>query len=488
MPDYKLVNVEHKNTAQIKNTFHKRMYFGPKFVSSLIALLGVVWLGMLCAPTAMATSKTIGTLKIGVVLPLSGKIASYGREIKDGIDLSVRRYLNDPEREGHVEVIIKDSGGSTQRSEELAEMLLKEHRVTVLIGGLSNPESSALAKLSHTYGKIYFSLLAKEIDDFDKYPASFMSNSHPDFQAQVAAEYMSKFITQGTTAVVMNEKAAKQEKSMLASFKDQFKENLKKTPLNLTLKSPPVSTNEIPIDATDKTPENSPATSQSESPESRKPNTPDALSNKTLGGSEVSDSDLEQDLPYIDPLEVYRDLAAEVMEKKISNIFIGLNWSQSYLAIQALQDAEFTGRVVGIEYWESRASYDFFKFLKNIKAFHVSHYRSDMLPLDFISSFKTLYKRVPSALAGIAYDSSQVILGAYKAARSDRIPPLLSSIKQTHQVEGVLSGLKIGSHRAIERAMTVSSPGPSGNTAVLITMKELELVTAANSKNKEAKK
>ena len=133
-------------------------------------------------------------------------------------------------------------------------------------------------------------------------------------------------------------------------------------------------------------------------------------------------------------------------------------WSASAPIIDALVRTGFNGKIIGLEYWESRPAYQKLLALDNILAYHVTHYRPDVLPSKFVVPFVKTNKRSPSALAAIGYEAAKTIGGVYSGAKSSRTPPILENLKRAKEIKGMLSYLRMGWDKSFERAMTISSP------------------------------
>jgi hypothetical protein len=144
--------------------------------------------------------------------------------------------------------------------------------------------------------------------------------------------------------------------------------------------------------------------------------------------------------------------------------------------IKELELLGYKGKILGLEYWESTLAYKKLYNLRYMTAFHVTHYRPDILPSSFMGDFKSKFYRIPSALAAIGYDASRTIGSIYSSAKSVRTTPLLDSIKKSKNINGILSRLRMGWDKSMERAMSVSSPRAGGaNTGILIVPNGLSL-------------
>lgn len=106
--------------------------------------IGVLALSLALAGTAQAAEN----LKIGLILPLSGPFAAYGKQIKNGVDLYLKRN-GDTIAGRKIELIVKDDAGTQpELSKRDAQELLVKDNVDILAGFGLTPAALAVAPLS----------------------------------------------------------------------------------------------------------------------------------------------------------------------------------------------------------------------------------------------------------------------------------------------------------------------------------------------------
>ncbi len=88
----------------------------------------------------LSDDKKVSPLKIGVILPLSGKYKKFGIEALNGIQVSYETLL----KEKGFELNVKDSKSSPIISSFYAKELFEKDRVGLIIGGLSSGEAKAI--------------------------------------------------------------------------------------------------------------------------------------------------------------------------------------------------------------------------------------------------------------------------------------------------------------------------------------------------------
>ncbi len=97
---------------------------------------------------------------IGVVLPLSGKLASYGRKALDAILLAAKSYF--PNLDDGLQVVVEDSHSNPIIAANAVEKLVNENKAMAIIGPLSWKESVYAADKAQELGVLNISLSSKE--------------------------------------------------------------------------------------------------------------------------------------------------------------------------------------------------------------------------------------------------------------------------------------------------------------------------------------
>ena len=316
---------------------------------------------------AYSSNKTVGQLKVGLVLPLSGKMAIYGQEVKDGFAAGLTDYITESKKnDKEIKVIYKDNRSSASHAKKVAEELIKKQRVSVLIGGFSSLESTALADLAQAYNKIFISLMSKDIDNISKKINTFMLSSSYRWQAEIAAEYVAKFEKSQIITVIMPENADRKVNLIASAFSKSIIKKSTKRLIRAELEKKP----ELP----------EPMGLESQS---------DFATDLAVdeSGETTAEKQNKLDVKPIDPKQRYEKLANQIKKSKSQIIFFPLSWSASAPIIDALVRTEFSGKIIGLEYWESRPAYKKLLTLGKIIAYHVTHYRPDVLPSKFVIPF-----------------------------------------------------------------------------------------------------
>lgn len=96
---------------------------------------------------------------IGILLPLSGKFAKFGRLCLNSITLALGAFEDMPARAGkEFRLAIRDSGESPETAQERFEELVKNERAISVIGPLLSKQFPAVARRAQEYGVPLISL------------------------------------------------------------------------------------------------------------------------------------------------------------------------------------------------------------------------------------------------------------------------------------------------------------------------------------------
>jgi len=147
--------------------FRKLQMLWHKNVAELIPAIKL--LGFLVVPIAIAVIiiprielaiRNYNTVQIGAILPLSGDFASWGGDIKKGIDLGVDKVNSSGGINGKkLRIIVKDYSGTNQHAVSAVSSLLKTH-VPVVIGGLHSPATLAVSPFFQDSETVLLNLLS----------------------------------------------------------------------------------------------------------------------------------------------------------------------------------------------------------------------------------------------------------------------------------------------------------------------------------------
>jgi branched-chain amino acid transport system substrate-binding protein len=164
-----------------------------------IAVILTVCLGMFLSGCGEKT----GTIKIGVILPLTGDIASYGLDCKDGISFAIEELYQDK-----ATLFFEDSKGEAKTAVTAYNKLVNLNKVDYVIGDVFSGTTLAVAPLANKDKKLLISPTASSMD----IPANgiYSISVYPSetFESEIIADFVnSKY---NTTGVLYEKVAASQ--------------------------------------------------------------------------------------------------------------------------------------------------------------------------------------------------------------------------------------------------------------------------------------
>lgn len=95
------------------------------------------------------------TIKVGVILPLTGELAPYGKKIENGIRLAVDDFNKTSKTK--VELVVEDDKGETNSTVNAFDKLMNVDKVKIVIGTLTSGGTLAIAPLAQKNGVLLLS-------------------------------------------------------------------------------------------------------------------------------------------------------------------------------------------------------------------------------------------------------------------------------------------------------------------------------------------
>ncbi|OFZ82469.1 MAG: hypothetical protein A2583_01695 [Bdellovibrionales bacterium RIFOXYD1_FULL_53_11] len=106
---------------------------------------------MLQAPLAVANIVPVDSSVVGVLLPMKGKFADYGRQCLRGIELAFRIF-NPEEPDTKVTLAIEDSGETGEQAVKALETLYSKHKVIGVIGPIMSKGVDLVTQKAQEFG------------------------------------------------------------------------------------------------------------------------------------------------------------------------------------------------------------------------------------------------------------------------------------------------------------------------------------------------
>ena len=103
--------------------------------------------GLLASAVGFGTAQAQETVKIGLVIAMTGQQASTGKQIKAAVDLYMKEH-GDTVAGKKIQVILRDSGSVPDNSKRLSQELIVNDKVSVLAGFEVTPAAMVVAPLA----------------------------------------------------------------------------------------------------------------------------------------------------------------------------------------------------------------------------------------------------------------------------------------------------------------------------------------------------
>ncbi|MBC61994.1 MAG: hypothetical protein CMP11_06010 [Zetaproteobacteria bacterium] len=146
----------------------------------------------------------LGVLKVGVITPLTGPQAEYGKDLLIGVKVALEKYQKSKIKlASKIKILYKDDR-STPKGAEDAFHALKKERVSIIIGSASPLNSSQLAELAEQF-KIPLIIPASLKSGYGKdHSHTFFSNFSSKWQGYLLAQLSKSHLKKTRPAILFD--------------------------------------------------------------------------------------------------------------------------------------------------------------------------------------------------------------------------------------------------------------------------------------------
>lgn len=145
------------------------------------------------------------TIKLGVIVPLTGEEALYGQSVKNGIELAVEDYNAKGGILGaKIETVVYDDKADPVKAVNAFEKLANKDEVDAVIGGILTSTAMAVAPLSQKYNLPTITPTATNKDITKGYKTLFRAGYTNDFQGRGLAQFAYDQLNARRAAVIYN--------------------------------------------------------------------------------------------------------------------------------------------------------------------------------------------------------------------------------------------------------------------------------------------
>jgi len=157
-------------------------------VKSFSLVLGLA-LAFLFSSCGKRSSINKVEVTVGSVLPLTGPVASYGKNAKSGVDMALQEINSEGKLKIHV--IYEDDAGEAQTAVSATQKLIYTDKVPLIIGEAASGLSLAIAPVCNSNKVVLFSPISSAAELTEKGGDYFFRVCPSDaFQARVLADWL----------------------------------------------------------------------------------------------------------------------------------------------------------------------------------------------------------------------------------------------------------------------------------------------------------
>lgn len=329
------------------------------------------------------SSKNEEEIKIGTIVPLTGKVASFGQSVKEGVLLAEKKINEGGGVNGKkIKFIIEDDQGDQNVALNVFNKLVDQDSVDLILGPLTSAPTLAIAPKAGSL-KIQMSTTAAteptvtEIGNGYVFRGCYIDS----FQGKAMSKFASETLKKKTIAILYNV-GSDFSKGIAESFKEDFE--------------------------------------------------------KREGKVVAYESYNNDDKDFNAQLTKIKGTNAE-------GLFLPDYYNVVGLIAKQAKDNGVTSTLIGVDGWESEELFSIAGDSIN-GAYHINHffaYDKDETVATFVKEYEETYKRKPDTLAALFYDGAMPVAEALKGAKSLSSEEIVEALKNT-EIKGVTGNIKFG--------------------------------------------
>ena len=346
------------------------------------------------------STNAFADVKIGVVLPTSGPIASFGQENINGLKLALEKIKKTSKQK--LILFFEDDKSEGIEATNAIRKLLNVDKVSVVIGEVTSSNTLAMAPIAQENKIPLFSPAATNVKVTQV--GNFISRAcfTDDFQGVV----MAKFAIDGLKkkkALIITDNSSDYSKGLGAAFKAEFLKN---------------------------------------------------------GGKLVTD----EDLTYVQKDMDFQSLLRKVKRANPDVIFLPGYYQEVGLIIKQARSLGINAPFLGGDGWDSPKLFEIAgpAIKGNYISSHFAPDDKDPKVQTFVKDYERVYKAKPGAMAALGYDAMGIVADAINRAKSMSPIDINSAILATKNYAGVTGSITIDEFRNSKKAAVVLETTAAG--------------------------
>ena len=326
-------------------------------------------LAVACALSFAGCAKAdTGTIKIGGIYPLSGGVAVYGVEAKNGVEMAVEEINAAGGIDGRmVELIAEDDEGNPEKTVNAYKKLTTKDQVKIIIGSLTSGCTQAITSLAQAQKVVVVAPAATMASITDAGNFIFRVCFIDPFQGTVGAKFASANLG-AKKAAVLYDVGNDYSVGLFDNFKIAF---------------------------------------------------------EAAGGTVVAaESYNTGDKDFNAQLTKIKNAAPDV-------VYLPDYYSTVALIAKQLRAQGITAPIVGADGWGGIVDNAGDEVLKGFYSDHYAADSTDQKVVDFVAKYKAKYNATPTAFAALGYDAMYVIKDAMVASKSTDSVKVQAALEKT---------------------------------------------------------
>lgn len=341
----------------------------------------------------LMTSASYADVKIGIVLPISGGIATFGQENINGIKLAMEKIKKTSKQK--LTLITEDDKSEAIEATNAIRKLLSVDKVSVVIGEVTSSNTLAMAPIAQEKKVPLFSPAATNVKVTQV--GNFISRAcfTDDFQGVVMAKFAINGLKKKKGLIVIDN-SSDYSKGLAAAFKTEFLKD---------------------------------------------------------GGKLASD----EELTYVQKDTDFQSLLRKIKRANPDVIFLPGYYQEVGLIIKEARALGITAPFLGGDGWDSPKLFEIGgpAIKGNYISSHFAPDDLDPKVQAFVKDYEHAYKVKPGAMAALGYDAIGIVADAINRTKSPTPANINAAILATKNFAGVTGSITIDENRNSKKAAVV---------------------------------
>ena len=350
----------------------------------------IVWT---CLVSLVFTTASFADVKVGVVIPTSGSIATFGQENINGLKLAMEKIKKTSKQK--LTLFVEDDKSEAIEATNAIRKLINVDKVNIVIGEVTSSNTLAMAPIAQENKIPLFSPAATNVKVTQV--GNFISRAcfTDDFQGVV----MAKFAVNGlkkTKGLIVIDNSSDYSKGLGAAFKAEF------------LK---------------------------------------------IGGKLVS----TEELTYVQKDMDFQSLLRKIKRANPDVIFLPGYYQEVGLIIKQARALGINAPFLGGDGWDSPKLFEIAgpAIKGNYISSHFAPDDKDPKVQAFVKDYEKAYKAKPGAMAALGYDAIGIVADAINRAKSTSSIDINNALLATKNFAGVTGSITLDENRNSKKAAVV---------------------------------